>query len=164
MACPGSGSWVHAWIEVKAVASASCADVATEIQARASGKKGWTDPHNGGIYNLVAASPTEIHTKRTANSEKSVGHQAYVDKQIFTLTQDGNTCQIAACSESQGFSVGDFSTNYCDIRNLYCGTADGCSPVTRDFITAEISSKKSLGAGHDFAQCIVKPSNTEITL
>jgi len=164
MTCPGSGSWVRAWIEVKATATASCADVAAEIQARASGQHGWKDPHNGGIYSFDTASSTEIRTRRTADPEKSVGHQAYIDKQVFTLTQDGNSCQIAACSESQGFSVGDFSTNYCDIRNLYCGTADGCSPVSKDFVTSETSSTTSVGAGHDFSKCIVKPSTAEVVL
>merc|ERR1719356_2328499 len=113
MACPGSGSWVHAWIEVKAVASASCADVAAEIQARASGKKGWSDPHNGGIYNLVAASPTEIHTKRTLTSRSSPSHRTETvarlplavkakDSQLGTFRRIIVMCAISTAAQQTG--------------------------------------------------------------
>merc|ERR1712083_1276145 len=73
------------------------------------------------------------------------------------LLQDSDgSCKILACSESQGTSVGDFSTNYCDIRNLYCGSADGCTAVEHDFASSEVSHSGSIGAGHDFSGCIVK--------
>merc|ERR1712147_23345 len=135
-----------------AVAAASCADVAAEIKARASAQGGWVDPHNGGIYKVTSASDSELQTQRSTNPKTSVGHQVYTDKQIFTLTPQGSSCQIDACSESQGTSVGDFSTNYCDMRNLYCGSADGCNSIT-DFSTTENSHKGSIGAGHDASQC-----------
>merc|ERR1711907_875004 len=86
-----------------------------------------------------------------------VGGKMYTDKQRFTLSKTANGgCEIQACSESQGFSVGDFSTNYCDMRTLYCGSSDGCKPVKTDFASEEKSVKPSLGAGHDFSACIVK--------
>merc|ERR1711865_1126354 len=72
-------------------------------------------------------------------------------------------CRIEACSESQGTSVGDFSTNYCDLRNLYCGSADGCKTVSKDFSHSESSHKGSIGAGHDAGACIVqKELNSEV--
>lgn len=49
----------------------------------------------------------------------------------------------------------DFSTNYCDLRNLYCGSADGCRPVIKDFKSKQESITPSFGAGTDFSKCIV---------
>merc|ERR1712217_961051 len=144
--CPGSGSFVHASMKVTATASATCADVKAEIKARASAQGGWKDPHNGGIYSVLDSNTANmIKTQRTTNPKTSVGGQVYTDKQTFELTAVSGRCQIKACSESQGFSVGDFSTNYCDIRNLYCGSADGCSKVKNDFTSVENSHKGSVG-------------------
>merc|ERR550537_520339 len=154
--CPGSGSWLHAWMEVTATASAPCADVKEEIVARASKENGWKDPHNGGVYSVLDSAANVIKTQRTTNPATSVGGKMYTDKQIFELKDMSGSCQIKSCSESQGSSVGDFSTNYCDVRNLYCGSADGCAPVKKDFTTAEDSHSASVGAGHDFSKCIVK--------
>merc|ERR1712113_1140298 len=158
--CPGSGSFVRARMEVTATASASCDDVKAEIQARASAQGGWKDPHNGGIYSVLEVDGNVIKTQRTTNPATSVGGKVYTDKQSFQLTDASGSCQIKACSESQGTSVGDFSTNYCDIRNLYCGKADGCLPVSKDFATSEDSYSKSIGAGHDFSACIVQNAIT----
>merc|ERR1712087_192501 len=155
--CPGSGSLVHASMEVMATAAASCDDVKAEIKAKASAEGGWKDPHNGGIYSVLTSDDDSIiKTQRTTNPATSVGGQVYTDKQNFELTEVDGKCQIKACSESQGTSVGDFSTNYCDIRNLYCGSADGCSPVHNDFASVENDHTGSLGAGHDFSKCVVK--------
>jgi len=158
--CPGSGSFIHASMKVTAKASASCDDVKSEIQARANAQGGWKDPHNGGIYSVLEVDGNVIKTQRTTNPATSVGGKVYTDKQSFQLTDASGSCQIKACSESQGTSVGDFSTNYCDIRNLYCGKSDGCSPVSKDFTTVEESHSGSIGAGHDFSACIVQNAVT----
>merc|ERR1711924_421601 len=139
---------------VTATVKANCADVKAEMEARIGGQKGWVDPHNGGIYSIISSSGAgafhDIETKRTTNPKTSFGHKVYTDKQTFTLsdkpsTSDGDLCEIDACSESQGTSLKDFSTNYCDIRNLYCGSADGCKPVLRDFTSDENSVDASSG-------------------
>merc|ERR1711972_1297557 len=117
-----------------------------------------------GIYSVLASSGTEIETKRTTNPKKSVGGQTYTDKQTFTLSDKDGSCEIAACSESQGSSLKDFSTNYCDIRNLYCGSADGCTHVSHDFTSKEQENHPSLGAGNDFDVCIVKEQDSLITV
>jgi len=86
-----------------------------EMSARAAHMNGWVDPHNGGVYSKGESGTNELQTQRTTNPEKSVGGKLYTDKQIFTFTEKGAaSCQIDGCSESQGMSVGDFSTNYCD--------------------------------------------------
>lgn len=152
--CPGSGALIHASMKVTASAAASCSDVEAEITARAGGGS-WVDPHNGGIYSLLSSENGVIQTQRTTNPATSVGGTVYTDKQTFVLSDDGAGCKIEACSESQGTSVGDFSTNYCDIRNLYGGSADGYSVVAKDFTHEETSHKGSIGAGHDATKCIV---------
>jgi len=180
MKCPGSGAWLgHAKTRVTASAKANCADVKAEILARIGAQNGWVDPHNGGIYSVLYSGPgprgrdTQIETKRTTNPKTSFGHQVYTDKQSFTLypapyqgKKDG-ACEIAACSESQGLSLKDFSTNYCDIRNLYCGSADGCKPVLHDFTSDQQTVDASSGQ-HDWSQCVVnaaaRPDITEINV
>jgi len=156
MTCPGSGAWLgHAKTQVSVTTKASCADVKAEILARAGAQGGWTDPHNGGIYSVLSSTGTEIETKRTTNPKHAVGGMTYTDKQTFTLTEQVGSCFIEACSESQGSSLKDFSTNYCDIRNLYCGRADGCSPISKDFAFTQTSVTASSGQS-DWSACIVK--------
>jgi hypothetical protein len=158
--CPGSGAAIHASMKVTVVAQASCSDVEAEISSRASGENGWVDPHNNGIYSLLGSDNGVISTQRTTNPATSVGGQVYTDKQTFALSDADGGCKVEACSESQGTSVGDFSTNYCDMRNLYCGSSDGCTPVNHDFAHDESSHKGSIGAGHDAGACIVTQSVT----
>jgi hypothetical protein len=155
--CPGSGALIHAKMSVTAVAAASCSDVQSEIEARAGGN-GFVDPHNGGIYSLLGSDGGVISTQRTTNPATSVGGQLYTDKQNFVLSDTDGGCKIESCSESQGTSVGDFSTNYCDLRNLYCGSSDGCKPVGKDFTHEETGHSGSIGAGHDAGACIVTQS------
>ena len=153
MKCPGSGSWIHAWAEVEAVAGASCADVMEEMKARVGGGS-WVDPHNKGTYSLLSEDTNELDVQRITGNKK------FTDKITFTffdfkLEGAKPSCGIHACSESQGFSIGDFSTNYCNIRNLYCGKEDGCVTVKHDFETREDVVDHNLGAGEDKTACIV---------
>eukprot|EP00439_Symbiodinium_sp_Y106_P027631 s72_g3.t1 len=155
MKCPGSGSWIHASAEVEAIVDASCADVMEEMKARVQGP--WVDPHNKGTYSLLSESKDELDIQRITGNKK------FTDKITFTFSDfDAQgakpSCGIHACSESQGFSIGDFSTNYCNIRNLYCGKTDGCAPVKHDFENTEQKVDPSFGAGKDKKACIVKPT------
>ena len=104
---------------------------------------------------MVSSDGGSVKTQRTTNPATSAGGQVYTDLQNFVLTDKDGGCQIEACSESQGTSVGDFSTNYCDILNLYRGSADGNVAVSNDFTSTEVSHKGSIGAGHDSIVCIV---------
>jgi len=153
--CPGSSSFSHAWIEVTATADASCSQVHDEIVARASSSS-WVDPHNGGIYSVLQDGQSVIQTQRTTNPATAVGGKTYVDKQTFELSSVSGGCQIKGCSESQGNSIGDFSTNYCDLRNLWCGSEDSCESAANSFTVVENSHHKSFGAGHDFSGCVVR--------
>jgi len=151
--CPGSAASSHAKMQVTVAADASCSAVQQEIEARANGN--WVDPHNGGIYSLLSSSNGLIQTQRTTNPVTSVGGTVYTDKQTFELATVDGGCQIKGCSESQSGSFSDFSTNYCDLRNLYIGSSDGGVSAINDFTSQESSHKGSLGAGHDSSKCIV---------
>ena len=48
-----------------------------------------------------------------------------------------STPALDTCSESQGPSFCDYSTNYCNIRNLYCNTAEGCKVVHHELTSKE---------------------------
>lgn len=63
-------------------------------------------------------------------------------------------CQLTACSESQVTSYSDFSTNYCNLRNLYCGSDDNCPVVASDMQSSEYIGQMGAGASHDKSACI----------
>lgn len=152
--CPGSATAeAHAWAQVTVLANARCADAIDEMVARASHQGGWEDPHNNGTYSVLSEGNLTLLTQRLTNPKTSVGNVTYTDKQLFTFVDaaEGN-CTILACSESQGPSDLDFSTNYCNIHNLYCD-AEGCNPVLHAFSSTEQTVLLSSGATQDLAQC-----------
>jgi len=61
---------------------------------------------------------------------------------------------MTGCSESQLTSYADFSTNYCNLHDLYCGSSDGCKFVKSDLKYKE--DVKSCSSA-DKGQC--KPSD-----
>merc|ERR1712048_42896 len=82
------------------------------------------------------------------------GNRKYTDKMTFSLFDENGKCSIQACSASQVFSVADFSTNYCNLRMLYCGSKEGCKPVATDAAIQETSKSPSFGAGSDATACL----------
>lgn len=153
--CPGSPATPHASCEVVATAQATCSDVLNEMVLRANGTHdgSWTDPHNGGTYTVEGQTATQLRVKRVTGSHKP---GPYTDQILFTLSGSGSSCSIQGCSESQVTSIGDYSTNYCNQRNLYCGVPDGCKYVKYNFPVTETSVKPSAGAGSDKSACIVQ--------
>ncbi|CAK9014104.1 unnamed protein product [Durusdinium trenchii] len=146
MTCPGSNSLIHASAQVVAIAGSSCKDVHEEILARVQSK--WHDPHNGGTYSLVSATALQLQLKRLTGDKK------YTDKMTITLSDTNGKCMIMGCSESQVFSIGDKSTNFCNLHNLYCGSAGGCQPVKHDFAVSETKIDTSIGAGSNRQVCL----------
>ena len=155
--CPGSKSLVHASCQVDVTAKASCKDVMSEMEARVAGISTgkWHDPHNNGTYTIDGHSSGELDLQRVTGNKK------YTDKIKFTF-EDGTdgTCNIQGCSESQVFSVKDFSTNYCNMRMLYCGSAEGCKPVGKDFAVTETKVSPSFGAGDNPTDCLQTTKST----
>lgn len=154
--CPGSSAWgPHASAQVTVTAQASCADVMAEMYARVAGTESgsWYDPHNRGTYSVLSQAEKELNLQRVTGNKK------YTDKQTFTFSDSApGTCEIEGCSESQVFSIADFSTNYCDLRMLYCGSKDGCKPAKIDFAIVETSVSTSPGAGKNPSSCLAVKS------
>ena len=150
--CPGSPSWVHAYAKVDAVAQAPCEAVRAAMQSRIDGQpEQWHDPHNNGTYSVLDASDAD-----TLQLQRRTGNDKYTDKLTFTFEKaSASSCRLLGCSESQVTSVADFGTNYCNLRMLYCGSADGCKPVEHDFASSETHvATSSPGAQHDMKLCL----------
>lgn len=152
--CPGSAAAVHAGVKVQVEAAATCKLVMEEMQARIGGQYAlWHDPHNNGTYSLVAGSnatdgePLEL--------TRATGNKKYTDKLTFTFAETGSAqCLIRGCSQSQVNSVIDYSTNYCNLRMLYCGAEDGCKVVKHDFKVTEPLIDPTPGAGTNMTECL----------
>ncbi len=111
--------------------------VHSELLSRISGENGWVDPHNQGVYKLLSQEKTINANGNDINQisgSRTTANGQYTDMFILTLEDDvanGGGCILNACSESQVFSILDFSTNYCNLRNLYCNSSDGGCPVVK---------------------------------
>lgn len=148
--CPGSSSKIHASCKQQATIDASCDVVTTEIKARVGSQFGaWHDPHNNGTYTITGGDDSTIElTRETANKK-------YTDKVIISLTEAGDKkCTLMGCSESQVMSVADFSTNFCNVRMLFCGTQEGCSAAGTDLTYTVDDVSKSFGASKKLADCL----------
>jgi len=127
--CPGSKAFIHAKTEMTVTFQDSCADVQSVIKARISGSTSgaWTDPHNKGHYALKSSSDSSMALQHITSGKNHGG--PYTDEILLTFTSSGSAgCSVDACSESQVTSVLDFSTNFCNIHDLYCTDA-GCNPI-----------------------------------
>jgi len=133
--CPGNHAFanIHTTAQMQVTFQNSCAEVAAEVEARGEMQDGWTDPHNGGTYKVLAATSNLISLSRTT------GNGEYTDKQTFALSASGSGCVANICSESQGTSANDGGTNLCDMFNLFCNSSEknpengvACKPVKTD--------------------------------
>ena len=124
--CPTSESSMHAGCQVTISFKESCDAVRAEIGKRAGGQfDTWHDPHNNGSYAFIGKSNDLFQLSRLTGDGK------YTDKINFVFAEEeSNTCEVAACSESQSFSIGDYGTNFCNIHDLYCSD-EGCHPFAR---------------------------------
>ena len=129
-ACRGSPAFLHAKCQMSiSFPSTKCELVREEITLRMNGKNNWLDPHNGGLYNLEGVSESGI----VLQGSRRTGNDLYTDLFEMTFSQQKNgDCIVEACSESQVTSVLDFSTNYCNLHNLYCSSSEGCPVVKHD--------------------------------
>jgi len=159
--CPGSPSApVRAKCYMAVRFDQPCVRVRAEAEARIAAGPAF-NPHNGGLYSLLtSSSPASLAGQRTTGSGSAPTH--YTDR--FTLTfnasslaggDGGEGCLVSACSESQGLSYLDFSTNYCNLRILYCGDADGCPSLGEPNLGYEESFVDcGHGATHSSADCL----------
>merc|ERR1712166_1033593 len=148
MTCPSTPASLACGMKVTTTASASCADVLGEMNARIAGQYGaWHDPHNNGTYSVESYGGTFSTSRLTGDGK-------YTDKQIFTLTDQSGSCLIEACSRSQVNSLFDKGTNYCDVKMLFCGSNDGCKPVKNDFLVGQETTSKLAQASVDMGACL----------
>lgn len=167
--CPSSGSWIHASTSVEVtLMKATCNTVMSEMMARVGAQPaGWHDPHNNGTYALTSG-PMDLPKVELT---RVTGDGKYTDKILFTC-QDGGcgpagcSAKLSGCSASQVFSVADFSTNYCNLRMLYCGSKAGCKPMTKagDVPFEETSVSPSIGASHNPSDCLKLASTDQDTI
>eukprot|EP00308_Calcidiscus_leptoporus_P016876 CAMPEP_0119354388 /NCGR_PEP_ID=MMETSP1334-20130426/3392_1 /TAXON_ID=127549 /ORGANISM="Calcidiscus leptoporus, Strain RCC1130" /LENGTH=379 /DNA_ID=CAMNT_0007367921 /DNA_START=94 /DNA_END=1233 /DNA_ORIENTATION=- len=151
--CPGSPAPLfHASCKVSVSAEATCSSVRTEMLARVNGQYSkWHDPHNNGTYSVTDSSDAG-----RLSLQRLTGDKKYTDKINFVFADDADgSCHVQGCSESQVTSFSDYSTNYCNMRMLYCGSANGCHPVLGDVSVSETEVKPSTGAGDDPSACLL---------
>jgi len=136
--CPGSPALTHAKCDMTIYFPSSfttCDVVQAEIVARLKGTGGWGDPHNQGTYTLLeSTSPSPLDGSSMVRGSRETGDGKYTDKFGFNLipSKDGEGCEMSGCSESQVLSILDMSTNYCNLRSLYCNSSDGCNVVSSE--------------------------------
>merc|ERR1711964_949835 len=94
-----------------------CSKVKEQILGRVKGANGWKDPHNGGHYSERKC--TKKSDGGLCLQRKTGGKGLYTDHFDLTFTKAGTGCSVYLCSESQVTSLKDFSTNYCNLYNLY---------------------------------------------
>lgn len=147
--CPGvpDGVTTYAWVKQTVTASASCDVVKAEMEARVSGQSQavWTDPAMNGTYKLLDKTADSVTLSRQS--------KVYTDKLVFTFTSKGAGCELKGCSQSQVTSLNDFSTNYCNMYNMYCGLSDNCCPVKSDFSVSPGAIEKSMAAATNERVC-----------
>jgi len=133
--CSSSGATEHTMAQMTVDFDNSCDTVSKEVQARASGQDGWTDPHNEGHYTLLSGDETSIKIKRRTGNNK------YTDVITFALTANGSGCTANICSVSQGNSNNDAGTNLCNMENLFCNemTKDYQNGVACTSLTTDLS-------------------------
>merc|ERR1711862_65276 len=107
----------------------------------------WHGTHNHGTY-------TKQSYGGDVSASRLTGDGKYTDKMIFTLTDEGESCKIEACSESQVFSIGDAGTNYCNVKLLVCGSDQGCNVAKNDFTLGAESTKKKAQSTVNMGACL----------
>ena len=150
--CPDSPAFVHASCRASVNMKANCSAVRAEMLARIDGQSTgkWHDPHNNGTYTVLSEkAPDHLQLLRLTGDGK------YSDKLTFTFEKGSEgMCVLHGCSCSQIYSVNDFSTNYCNLFAMYCGSSEGCQYADLDLDSFETEVKPSLGAGKSKKNCL----------
>ena len=145
--------------------TASCSEASAEVVARIRGQyDDWHDPHNNGTYTLTGLGMEfdflggNQSFGGNLSTSRLTGDRLYEDKQFFVLSSSGSgdACTIEACSRSQVPSRYDDGTNYCNLKMLYCGSGDGCSPVKHDFaLLGAEETERFAESTADLERCLV---------
>lgn len=152
--CPGSAASMHAKCKMRVTfAQQQCARIKTEAKARIAAGPAF-DPHNGGSYSLLAESPSSLSVQRVTGTGSMTKYTDLIELS-FEYDPEIVGCVLTACSESQGPSYFDFSTNYCNSHVLYCNGAEGCPSILEsELMYDELFIDCGAGATHDASKCI----------
>jgi len=129
--------------------AASCDLVREEIYARVEKKNHWIDAHNQGNY---ANRTDETQEDRLVKLQRITPHllfkrpewetkmnTQFIDHINLSLEDVDGTdqCKVSGCSESQGKSLWDYSTNFCNMKVLLAGESEGYKKAIHDIRTVE---------------------------
>ena len=147
--CPSPTTGVHAACEVTATVNGSCADAQAEVLDRLKGTDGWMDPHKGS-YNITSATSDLVMGSHLRDVDPN-----YMDHFILhfvnnTAVAKAPSCNISSCSKTTNTSIVDYSLNYCNVYNLYCGSDSGCPYVKHNF----------LNTSENFGNCVQHKKST----
>merc|ERR1719384_2727717 len=120
------------------------------MEARANMQDGWKDPHNNGKYDIAKDSTSAVLAVDHYGGNFPHFHDKVnlvFDNRRRLLGEKATGCTVYACSDSQGISAADSSTNYCNIRNLYANESqDHVKPVHTNLNYKETKKASQLGS------------------
>eukprot|EP00434_Breviolum_minutum_P022871 symbB.v1.2.020180.t1/scaffold1684.1/size105940/3 len=133
-ACPGSPvDWDHhsSCMESRRFHN-PCSHVQEEIEKRIA--KNADRKKLPGTYELLATQSGSCSKGSRATSPYAVPGP-FTDLFGFIYEApvgESQQCLLTSCSESQVPSLCDFSTNFCNLFNLFCNEMDGCETLAHD--------------------------------
>eukprot|EP00306_Pavlova_sp_CCMP459_P007010 CAMPEP_0185164784 /NCGR_PEP_ID=MMETSP1139-20130426/9913_1 /TAXON_ID=298111 /ORGANISM="Pavlova sp., Strain CCMP459" /LENGTH=381 /DNA_ID=CAMNT_0027730169 /DNA_START=9 /DNA_END=1157 /DNA_ORIENTATION=+ len=139
--CPGSPALIHARCSLTVSFDQSCDEVRRVIAVRVAA-----------VHDCKSKPGT--YSGDASSGARTTGDGKYTDRFSMSYVPAGSGCTLHACSESQVTSVIDFSTNYCNLVNLY--GPNGTSPLTyTEKMTNCNQHDKSSAAGECARACAV---------
>lgn len=177
-ACPSSPAVLRASCSaVFTVKDFGCTDTKEEVERRAQGKDGWSDPRTpAGTTKMRLVSATAdsstVSVTRTTPSESPDGNAAEsVDMLTLKYVFDPMTggCHVHGCSVAQTMSLLDVSScQFCNMFNLLCGTDAGCRVCRHDMRAIDVAASTLACPFRDTERCrslrpLFYPSSTATT-
>ena len=105
-----------------------------------------------GPTRTIAGHALSSVTPSSIAGQRLTGDGRYTGKYDFSFApMDTGGCAVTSCSESQVTSVIDFSTNYCNLPNLYCSSKEDCPGAGPDLSYDESFVSCSQ---HDATKCV----------
>jgi hypothetical protein len=74
------------------------------------------------VFFCAHRSNIQKHLPTTEIILESALYFCLADVMTVDFNNEVGACVAHMCSESQVFSIGDFDTNYCNLRNVYCNS------------------------------------------
>ncbi|XP_052248233.1 uncharacterized protein LOC127856204 [Dreissena polymorpha] len=137
---------LHASCKLDWVIGKSCADAITALVTQANTWHDATNCPNGAGEKCLYTVTSQSNDTIKLTHETPVHH--YIDDVVFTFAPGDSTdsCKVHGSSRSETwYAVLDYSTNYCNMRNLLEGanlhTTTGFRETTNDNICTQYSTR-----------------------